>query len=83
MGDKKQLYTPKYAPTRDDVNGKMFGSGMMRECPEPHVQKKFGVGGVANVSVWTCRICKYAVKHEFHGGLSCGYGMGVPPGKTG
>lgn len=71
MGDKKAPYVPSYEPVRDDVNGKMFAN--TRPCPEPHVIKKFGVGGVANVSYWTCKKCRYRVEHQWHGGLSCGY----------
>ena len=74
-GDRPIPYRPKYEPVRDDVNGKVFGSGMMRECPEPHVQKKYGVGGIANVSVYTCRKCRYVKTYPMHGGVSCTYGM--------
>lgn len=75
MGDPKIPYRPKYEPIRDDVIGKVFGSGMMRECPEPHVQKRYGVGGIANVSVYTCRKCRYVRTYPMHGGVSCTYGM--------
>ena len=75
MGDKPIPYTPKYEPVRDDVSGKVFGSGMMRKCPEPHVIKRYGVGGEANVSVWTCRRCKWKKEFKWHGGLACGYGL--------
>ena len=73
MGDKKKPFAPSYEPVRDDVIGKRFSPGCVRSCPEPHVIKKYGLGGAANVSVYTCRKCKYAVKHKWHGGLSCGY----------
>ena len=73
MGDKKAPYTPSYEPVRDDVIGKMFGAGMVRSCPEPHVIKRYGVGGIANVSVWTCRKCRYVQTYKWHGGVSCGY----------
>jgi len=73
MGDKKAPYTPSYEPVRDDVIGKMFGAGMVRSCPEPHVIRRYGVGGVANVSVWTCRKCKYVKTYKGHGGVGCGY----------
>lgn len=73
MGDKKPPYEPKYDPVRDDVIGKRFSPGCVRQCPEPHVIKKFGVGGVANVSVYTCRKCRYVIKHKWMGGVSCGY----------
>lgn len=81
MGDKKIPYTPKFEPIRDDVNGLMFSPGAVRECPEPHVIKRYGVGGVANVSLYTCKKCKYAKTYKFHGGVSCGYELGkdLPP----
>ena len=58
---------------RDDVLGKMFIQGAVRSCPEPHVIKRYGVGGIANVSVWTCRKCRYVKTYKWHGGVSCGY----------
>lgn len=73
MGDKAPPYRPRYAPVRDDVIGKMFSASMVRECPEPHVIETYGVGGVANVSVWTCYRCKYVQHYPMHGGVSCGY----------
>lgn len=73
MGDRKVAYQPEYEPVRDDVLGLMFSPGCVRSCPEPHVIKRFGVGGVANVSVWTCKKCRYVVKHPMMGGVSCGY----------
>lgn len=72
MGDKKVPYTPDYDPVRDDVCGRMFGQGMTRTCPEPHVIARYGVGGVANVSWWTCKRCKHKVEFKWHGGLACG-----------
>ena len=82
MGDKKVPYVPKYEPIRDDVIGKRFAPCTIRSCPEPHVIARFGVGGIANVSVHTCRKCKYRKEYKFHGGLGCTYGLenGVPPG---
>ena len=73
MGDKKPTYVPSYTPIRDDVIGKVFSPCCVRQCPHPSVQAKYGVGGVANVSVYTCRKCRCVVKHEFFGGVSCGY----------
>lgn len=73
MGDRKAPYTPSYEPVRDDVLGKMFSPCAVRNCPEPHVIKRYGVGGVANVSVWTCRKCKYVKTYKWHGGVGCGY----------
>ena len=73
VGDKPIPFAPSYTPIRDDVIGKVFPPCCMRQCPHPKVQDKYGVGGVANVSVYTCRKCRYVVKHEFFGGVSCGY----------
>ena len=57
----------------DDVIGRNFADGMVRSCPEPHVIKRYGTGGVAHVSVYTCRKCKYRKEYELHGGVSCTY----------
>lgn len=73
MGDKPKAFEPSYAPVRCDVSGKMFTPGCVRQCPEPHVIKKFGVGGKANVSVYVCRKCRYVIRHKWMGGVSCGY----------
>lgn len=75
MGDKKAPYTPSYEPVRDDVNGRMFSSGCVRRCPEPHVIRRYGIGGVANVSVYTCRKCKYHTDEKWFGGVKCAYGL--------
>lgn len=83
MGDRKQPLTPSYAPIRDDVIGKSFAACMMRSCPEPHVIKRYGIGGVANVSVYTCRKCRYRVEYKYHGGLSCGLDNSVQARKAG
>lgn len=73
MGDKKQPFDPKYAPVYDDVIGKLFSPGCVRQCPEPHVIKRFGVGGICNVSVWTCRKCRYHEDVKGFGGVKCKY----------
>ena len=73
IGDKSKAFEPSYVPVRCDVSGKMFTPGCVRSCPEPHVIKKYGVGGVANVSVYVCRKCRYVIKHKWMGGVSCGY----------
>lgn len=82
MGDKRPQYQPSYEPVRDDVIGKMFSAGCVRSCPEPHVIKRYGIGGKANVSVYTCKKCRYHADHKWHGGVSCTYGLEerVPPG---
>ena len=73
MGDKKIPYTPSYAPVRDDVNGKMFPPICVRSCPHPSVIRKYGIGGKANVSVYTCRRCQFVKTYPYHGGVKCGY----------
>lgn len=73
MGDKKKPLDIKYEPIRDDVNGKMFSPGCVRSCLEPHVIKRFGIGGVANVSVYTCRKCRYHEDMKLFGGVRCKY----------
>lgn len=73
MGDKPKPFEPYYKSIRDDVIGKAFSSCAMRRCPHPSVQAKYGVGGVANVSVYTCRKCRFVKTYPYHGGVSCGY----------
>lgn len=81
-GDKKVPFSPEYAPIRDDVIGKMFSPVSVRSCPEPHVIARYGIGGVANVSVWTCKKCRYHRDYKYHGGISCDYGLAdsISPG---
>ena len=57
----------------DDVIGKTFSDGCVRSCPHPKVIAKYGTGGVANVSVYTCRKCRYVIKEQMIGGVRCGY----------
>lgn len=73
MGDRKPPFEPKYEPVRDDTNGKMFSPVCVRHCPHPGVIAKYGTGGIANVSVYTCRKCRYVKTYKWHGGVSCGY----------
>ena len=73
MGDKPKPLEQKYELVRDDVNGKLFYQGCVRSCPEPHVIKRFGIGGVCNVSVYTCRRCTYHINEKWFGGVRCGY----------
>ena len=73
MGDVPKPFEQKYEPVRDDVNGKLFSPGCVRSCPEPHVIKRFGIGGVANVSVYTCRKCRYHEDTKWFGGVKCIY----------
>lgn len=77
QGDKLVRYVPQYEPVRCDVTGKMFPPGAVSECPEPHVIKQYGVGGIAHVCVYVCRNCKYVKTYPMHGGVSCNYGLGI------
>lgn len=82
QGDKDRPFAPSHKAVRDDVIGKEFASCCVRACPHPKVIKKYGVGGVANVSVYTCRRCLFAKKHPLVFGVICGYGLenDIPPG---
>ena len=61
-------------PITDDVIGFRFAPVCMRQCPHPGVRKKYGVGGVANVLVYTCRKCRHHKNSPtIYGGVSCGY----------
>jgi len=80
QGDKPVRYVPKRETVRDDVLGREFASVCMRSCPHPNVIKKYGVGGVANVSVYTCRKCRYVQKHPLHFGVTCRYELELHPG---
>lgn len=76
MGDKPKQFESPGVPIRDDVIGKSFAPCAVRSCPEPHVIKKYGLGGVANVSVYTCKRCKYRIEQKNTSGLGCNYGLG-------
>lgn len=82
MGDKPAKYVPKRNTIRDDVIGKEFAACCVRSCPEPHVIERFGIGGVANVSIYTCKRCKHRIEYKLHFGLGCGYELekSVQPG---
>ena len=60
-----------YEPIRDDVLGLRFDPVCMKACPHPGLINKYGVGGKANVSVYTCRKCRFVVKE--YGGVKCGF----------
>ena len=82
QGDKEKHFTPPHRAVRDDVVGKEFAACCVRPCPHPKVIKKFGTGGVANVSVYTCRRCLFAKQHPLAFGVICSYELenGVPTG---
>lgn len=71
MGDKKIPYRPDSRPVRCDVSGKVFYHGCVRECHDEAVTRRYGVGGVAHVSIWVCRRCRHAIVNPFHGGIGC------------
>ena len=74
MGDRfkqKAPYSPTNGSTRCDVTGKTFSSSLIRKCNDEAVIRRYGTGGVCNVSVWVCTRCKHAIRYKFHGGLGC------------
>ena len=75
MGDKPKAFTPSYAPILCNVSNKLFAPCCMRECKEPHVVDRYGIGGKCMVSIYVCRKCRYCVKDKLCGAVSCGYGM--------
>ena len=77
MGDQKERYVPKHPAIRCDVTGKMFHVLAVRECPNRHVIARYGTGGVAHVNMYSCRKCVFGIKYEQHGGVGCGYGLGL------
>ena len=83
MGDKKIPYVPTYGSEIDNVLGKPFAVCTTRKCPHPKIIERFGIGGTATVSIYTCKRCHWHKEYPYHGGISCEYGMGklVPPGE--
>ena len=73
VGDKPIPFAPSYTPIRDDVIGEMFSPCCVRPCPHPNVISRYGTGGKANVSVYTCRKCRFVIKEKLFGGVRCGY----------
>lgn len=73
MGDRPVPFTPEHRRIRDDVIGREFADCSVRSCPHPRVIAKYGVGGVANVSVYTCRRCKFHTEDKLCFGVNCGY----------
>ena len=77
IGDVKEPYVPKYEPVHCDVTGKMFSPVSVRDCPEPHVIKRYGIGGKCKVSVWICKKCRYGRRDDLCDGWRCAYEVGV------
>lgn len=74
MGDKKRPYEPTYGKVLDVVLNLYFAECAVRECPHPSVIKRYGTGGVANVSLYVCKKCKFKETYEGYGGVGCTYG---------
>lgn len=72
MGDKKIPYVPSYEPIIDDVLLKKFAPVLMRKCPSEAVIRRYGTGGIANVSIYVCKKCAYGHKHKMMGAWYCG-----------
>lgn len=68
---------------RCDVTGKVFYPSSVRKCLDGAVIKRYGVGGVANVSVYVCAKCKHAIHYKWHGGLGCELERSVQTGTQG
>lgn len=75
MGEKKIPFVPRHEPVLCDVTLKRFGAMTVHQCKEPSVVSRYGTGGIANVSIYVCKKCKYAKKYEMHGAIGCGYGL--------
>lgn len=74
IGDKDQHFHPPLLPVMDTAIGKPFAQCSVRECPHPKVRERYGTGGVATVSVYTCKRCRYAIRTKYFGGYECEYG---------
>ena len=75
MGDIKHPFEPNLYKVRDEVIGKSFPTVSVRPCPHPNVIKRYGIGGVANVAIWTCKRCKFATYCKFGELVGCSYGL--------
>ena len=67
---------------RDDVIGVRFPRDSVRSCPHPAVIQRYGTGGVANVSAWTCRKCRFGTRSKYGGLWGCNYELGIPSAKA-
>lgn len=57
---------------KDDVDGQIYASFLIRPCPHPAVVRKYGTGGRCNTSVHTCVKCQYMARNK-DGHVICGY----------
>lgn len=55
------------------VLNRMYASCSVRSCPHPAVIAKYGNGGAATVSIYTCRKCKYVERARLYEGYGCSY----------
>lgn len=80
MGDKEEHYHPTYRKALDMVLNRYYADCSIRECPHPKVIERYGTGGVATVSIYTCKKCKFAERARYFDGYGCGYKLetGVP-----
>lgn len=85
MGDKPVPYEPRHGRVRDDVTGREYVACAVRSCPHPAVIRRYGTGGVAKVTWYTCRKCHYGEKNKFDSGVRCSYELedGVQAGEKG
>ena len=63
----------------DAMTGLVFREGNMFDCPDPAVRKKYGTAaGSCRLSTYSCkqRKCRWLIRQEFCGAVSCGYGAG-------
>lgn len=74
MGDNKTAPRPASVTYFDPVQKASFADSLMRECPYPAVQERYGKG--TKVSVYTCRKCRYGVRQKLFAGWGCSYDGG-------
>ena len=71
MGDTPQAYRPDHKPVVCAVTRLRFAGCMMRPCPHPTVQQRYGKG--CNVSVYVCKKCRHGERHPLFDGYACTY----------
>ncbi len=62
---KRKLYA------MDETMRYKWAESICQECPTEWVYKRYHT---KQVPVYFCRLCKYAVRFKWHGGIACGYG---------
>lgn len=71
MGDIKPPYSPTHKRVFDPVVRQYFADCLMRPCPHPKVQEKFGED--CCVSVYVCKKCQFSERYDFHDAVGCKY----------